>query len=86
MDWFSRDSLDGLAEGVNGSISALALAVQGAVEEAYANIGAVDQRVRAVEQGAVAIRNAGGGVLEVAPVAAGTGCMEGKGEEADGNG
>lgn len=86
LDWFNRDSLEGLAEGVNGAILALALSVQGAVEEAYENMEAMEQRLRAVEQGAVAVRYAGDGALEAVPVA-GTGCTAGKGGEgADGNG
>ncbi|MDE7313609.1 MAG: hypothetical protein K2N87_18630 [Eubacterium sp.] len=82
MNWFNRNSLEGLAEGVNENILALAAAVQGAVEEAYANIRGLEARLDALEQNAVAVRYADGSKLEIFPaVSAGTGSQEGKGEE-----
>lgn len=83
MDWFNRNSLEGLTEGVNENILALAAAVQGAVEETYANIKELEARLNALEQNAVAVRYDNDSKLEIyAAVSAGIDSQEGKGEEA----
>lgn len=82
MDWFNRNSLEGLKEGVNENILVLAAAVQGAVEEAYANIRELEARLDVLEQNAVAVRYDNDSRLEIFPaVSAGTDGQEGKGEE-----
>lgn len=85
MEWFNRNSLYGMAEGVNESLAALAVSMQSVAEEIYANMEALEKRMGAVEQNAVTIRQAGDRKLDVLPVLS-VSADAGKGEdETDGN-
>lgn len=88
MKWFSENSLDGLAEGVNESILAVAAAAGAALEEAYQNLQGLEERLHALEKDAVSIRHGEDGMLEILPAGAGTNTTNGKegADEQDGAG
>lgn len=93
MDWFGRDSLDGLVEGVFALTAALAAAVYGAVEETHTAVDAIESRMgdletqmETVRREAVSIKPSKDGMLDILPVADIGQSIEGKGADAaDGN-
>ena len=98
MDWFNRESLEGLIEGLDGKFAAMAVATYAAVERRIGSMengisamedrtGAVEKQMEAVYREAVSIKKAGDGKLVILPLAApDTHGAQGKGEDtADGN-
>ena len=57
MDWFNRNSLQGLIEGLDGKLAAMALAMYAAVEEIHTALETMESRVGAVENGVSAIED-----------------------------
>lgn len=62
MDWFNRESLEGLIEGLDGKFAAMAVATYAAVEEIHTALETMERRIGSMENGISAVEDRTGAV------------------------